>query len=170
MLQTRVRNLRATALVLACLAFCATNAQSAEGTSAHFLFLELQRAVHDDPSSPKTPARLFALGEYYFRMGNLAQAERSFHEAAGKAEADAQELLTRVYLAEIERMKTGDTQPEDLRRLKETLSNKRFFSVFGESNRYRWKSELSSDYELVEHVDRMEVYLNGSLFYTISLP
>ena len=167
-----VRKGRSLACVLACLAlFPAAHATDLHDSEHDFLFLQLQQSLRNEPASPENTARYFALGEYQFELKNFDEAERFFRRADGKT-SGMPALLTKVYLARIAGARDRRTQSVEARRLKQTLAGRHFFSVFGpdEKKQEVWTSLLKNRYTLDERVDRLEVYLNGSLFYTVSLP
>ncbi len=164
-----VRNGRLIACLLACLSMSlAAHAESASDPGRDFLYLELQQSLSKEPDSPKNPARFFALGEYQFGMKNFAAAERFFRKADEKASGELA-LFTKVYLARLAPYRSADDGAQ-ARHLKETLASRHFLSTFGKKKQETWTSILKNRYTLVEHVDRLEVYLNDKLLYTISLP
>jgi tetratricopeptide (TPR) repeat protein len=156
------------ALALACsTALPASPAFAADGTQ-DFLYLDLQRSVHEDPSSAQNPARFFSLGEYLFQMKSYEQAEAYFKRADAAALPTMAKLLKDVYLAEIARLGERDDSPE-ADNAREALSKRPYFSLNGKEKKRTWTSALKNRYEFRETVDRMEIYRNGAHFYTIVL-
>lgn len=131
-----------------------------------FLYLEIKRSLRESPSDFR---KHFAVGEYLFETGQLEQAAGSFRQAAPGGDPRL-DLLSSVYLAEIARLQKDPSAAERVRSLKDALARRRYVSLFGRTRTGRWASPLKNDYEMVERVDRLEVYLNGSLFYVLSLP
>jgi hypothetical protein len=156
--------MRSACLILSVFLFAAS-AQSAAAADKDFLYLDIQRSLRDKP----TPALLFGKAEYDFEMRHFAEAERDFRGSLAKA-APVQEIVARAYLAEIARLARGEEQSDELIRLKESLSKKKFVSAFGKIERRKWSSPLKNDYEVVEHVDSLEIRRNGELFYVVRLP
>lgn len=132
------------------------------------LFLEVQRSLREEPDSPFNDARRFAMGEYLFRAHNYGSAGKYFLALEGSSLDGPQALLSLVYLDQIARDAGSGT--EVLERLKKNLSDRRFFSPFGSEREELWVSPLKNQYRMVERVDCLEVYLNGSLFYRLELP
>ncbi len=157
-------------LVALCVILSASPSQSASDTDKDFLYLDIQRSLREEPASALRPARLFGAAEYVFDMKNYREAERLFREASSGKAPSLEALLAKVYLAEIARVARGEEKPVELAQLKESLSKKHFVSAFGKTERRNWSSPLKNEYELVEHVDSLEVYKNGALFYVVRLP
>ncbi len=149
---------------------CCLPASPVESAEQDFLFLEMERALREEPASPKTPARLFAVGEYLFDMKRFPEAADCFRKAEKKPLSAVQTFLSKVYLAEIARLVTGDTEPAELADIKESLAERNFFTMSGKTKKQVWRSLLHNRYEVVESVDRIDVYRNGSVFYVVSLP
>ena len=149
---------------------CCFPAIAVESAEQDFLFLETERALREEPTSPKTPARLFAVGEYLFDMKHFPEAADCFREAGKNPLSAAQTFLTKVYLAEIARLGDGETEPAELADLKDSLAKRNFFTMSGKTKKQAWKSPLHNRYEVVESVDHVDVYRNGSIFYVVRLP
>ena len=139
----------------------------AECADRDFLFLETERALREEPSSPKTPSRLFAVGEYLFDMKHFTEAEGFFRRVEQTPPSSAQGIVTAVYLAQIH---SADAENAALGALKNILASGKFFTMSGKTKKQKWESPLKNRYEIEEFVDRLEIRLNGSVFYVVRLP
>jgi hypothetical protein len=157
-------------LLLALSATPAYPADPADPAAVEFKFMEMRQRLRENPKSEEARVCLFALGEYYF-MRHMPQAACAyFKDLKPRVPGTPSEFLTAVYLLRCAQL-AQDTETAGLfeEQLKEALSSQQFFAVFRAARTHTWNSPLGNHYDFHEEVDRMEILLNGTLFYTIRL-
>jgi uncharacterized protein HemY len=135
-----------------------------------FAFLELNAMVREYPNDSRTPAASFALAEYYFEQLDYMEARKILEEILAKPSKSVTDLLAQIYLLKIAEATKSDTEKNEREeRLKEILSSKRFFMLFGKKATKKWSSPLGNRFKFAEAVDKMEIFRNDELYYTINL-
>ncbi|MBI4436873.1 MAG: hypothetical protein HY590_05655 [Candidatus Omnitrophica bacterium] len=136
-----------------------------------FAFMEYQALVRDFPEDPLAKEATFAIGEYYFKQHNTREAKSTFEKFIQEPTEGIQDLLAYVYLLQCARFSEHITSAKLLEhRLKEMFSTTEVFLAFEENRTKEWISPLGNRFQLREFVDRMEITLNDTPFYTINLP
>ena len=136
-----------------------------------FAFMEYRSLLEEHSEGPSAQEAAFAIGEYYFNQHNTREAKEAFERFDQEPAEEIPKLLVQVYLLLCARILKDDPTAEILEsRLKEVLSSKKLFLAFEENRVQVWTSPLGNRFELREFVDRMEISLNGSSFYSFSLP
>lgn len=170
--------------VFSALAFFATTAEADD--SAHsrlisarqsvrenpdFAFMDYTMLVHDYPESVEASEAAFGIGEYYFDRRNYSAAADAFKKFLSRSSGRVEELAGLAFLVKSAEL-AGDKElrgtAEDT--LKQRLSAKHFFMLFEDKRVQSWRSPFGRDLVIREFVDRLEVTLNGSPFYTAQLP
>ena len=160
----------AAAAVTTGLPFPAPASEEAWDTRTDFKFLELQRELRDDPRGPHSRANLFAVGEYYFHENDPEQAAEHFRRFGPSDPQDPEDLVAMVYLVRCAVLaKDVETASALEKKLQDALSSKHFFVSFDEKHVQPWNSPLGNRFDFRESVDRLEILINGSPFYTINL-
>ncbi len=136
-----------------------------------FAFLEYRALLKDHPESPAAADAAFGLGEYYFEMRNVAESAMAFQRLTVKPTDDVSQVLALTYLLKCAELSSDEQSIKTYRtQLKKSLASKKFLMLFGEGRKQQWNSPFENRFELKEFVDRMEIYRNGSPFYTIEIP
>jgi hypothetical protein len=160
-----------TALATVGFSLSAPASEEAWDARTDFKFLELQRELREDPHGPRAHADMFAIAEYYFHENDLESAAGFFRRLDLSSDfQDPETLVATAYLARCASL-AGDTGTAAAleKKLQEALSSKNFFASFDEKNVLSWTSPLGNRFDFRELVDRLEISINGSPFYTINL-
>lgn len=136
-----------------------------------FAFMEYRALLDEYPKDPSAREAAFAIGEYHFKQHNAHEAKRTFEMFDQETAEEIPKLIAQVYLLLCARLLKDDASLQALEsHLKEMLSSKKLFLAFEENRVREWTSPLGNHFELREFVDRLEIILNGTPFYAISLP
>ncbi len=139
--------------------------------AAHdFKFLELQRDLRENPNGPHAREDLFAIGEYYFQENNHNLASEYFRRFSPSKLNQPEDIIVTAYMVRCaDFMGDASTSDKLKRELEDMLSSHSYFASFNNDHSWSWKSPLGNRFDFRELVDRMEITLNGHLFYTINL-
>jgi len=137
-----------------------------------FAFMELRDLLRRYPEGPHVPQVEFGLAEYFFLQSNFAEARKAFSNCLSKiGEESTPRVLSQIYLLlcleKTDRVPAAKTL---LGQLKQKFSSQSFFIAFDDKRTHTWQSPLGIVYTLHEFVDRLEIYQNEKLFYTLNLP
>lgn len=156
------------AMVVFSLSFVLLSAPDSLAQTPEFRLIELEQQMRSHPADPSTPEgrlQLFALAEA--RFDSRLQSHRAIFESLDRREIlDAIDWLSLVYRL---KSQTDSFAPGLDTRLKEALASRSFFEVFDDKRVWRWQSPSGHQFEFRESVDRLEVYRDGLLFYTLQL-
>jgi hypothetical protein len=109
---------------------------------------------------------LFASAEYYFEIGDLADARLLFLRFVN----DYPEAQARPFaLAYLAKMARSQSQEDLARSLdKEIVISQQLVLLFREFKEFQYVSALNRKYRAVHFIDRIEFYRDGELFEQIS--
>lgn len=129
-------------------------------------FMSLHALVSVCPGSPRVPAALFSMGEYYFATGNLRDAAHAFFTILKQYPGEESIVFCYAYLLEISRKQKKDSQVKALTR---ALANaRRLVFVFADSKEVAYTSVLGTAYKAVYYMDKVDIYAHGEVFTSVS--
>lgn len=150
------------------LSFFLAQVSLAETLTPEFRLLELEREYRSDtpdPGKQEGRRKLFALAEARFD-NRLGTADELFVLLDRPALDEAADWLALVYRA---KLNESANAPALERRLRDAFSGRQFFAVFDSDRRWRWHSPLGHRFEFLETVDRLDIYRDDILFFTLQL-
>ena len=130
-----------------------------------FAFMKLSDYLKQNPDSVYAPQIKFAIIEYYFQTKNyrlaLEELEKYINEYPGKKNVVFAEAILYKTLSVYEK------ESPLLEKLKEAFFSKSIFLIFSESKTKSYTSLFNNYYEIVDYVDRVEVFKNKELLFEI---
>jgi len=141
-------------------------AKEARDGNADFAFMQFSEYLREHPQTLHTKDIKFAIAEYHLNVKSYRQAipllDKYLIDYAGDPRAVIAKVLLYKALSEFK------DDPWVAQNARETFFEKSVFLVFSESKVRRYKSLLNNDYEIIDYVDRVEVFRNGELFFKIT--
>jgi tetratricopeptide (TPR) repeat protein len=133
--------------------------------SPDFAFMRLSAYLRDNPGSAHTCEIRFALAEYYFQIKNYYDAfdELQYcieNDPKGKNAVFAYAMLYKI-------ISEYPNDAEVLLKLKERFFSKSLFLVFSDSKTKSYTSILNNRYDVVDYVDKIEVFKNNEAFLEV---
>lgn len=138
--------------------------QAAREGRTEAAFLHFNRLLNDFPDSEYMPQALFATGEYYFSIGDYYDARRNFDKLVNNyPEARLYAIAYLIKMAEEEGRKN------EAGKLKEGLIGWQQVSLlFRDFKEHSYTSPLNRNYQALNFIDKIEIYIDGGLFAKIS--
>lgn len=161
-------------LLLGCVSSCATlrpegdfNAfiKEIRRENADFAFMQLASYLREHPESAHVLDIRFALGEYYFQIRNYNDAIDELQYCIQSHPPDRNAVFAYAILYKI--VSGYQDDPETLQKLKERFFSKSLFLVFSESKTKSYTSILNNRYDIVDYVDKIEVFKNNEAFLEV---
>jgi hypothetical protein len=131
-------------------------------------FFELRRIARNDAKPLLTWKAQFGMGEYYFECRAMQDAEKCFiaylADKNFSSSKDVSLALAKLYLYKISHP-GSESLPEEIAQefFKEPL-----FLLFSEYKYQKYTSPLGHKYEVREYPQRVEVYIDGKPFQTLT--
>ncbi|MEW6075551.1 MAG: hypothetical protein AB1530_04500 [Candidatus Omnitrophota bacterium] len=133
--------------------------------NSDFAFMRLSAYLRDNPESAHANEIRFALAEYYFQIKNYNDA---FDELQYCIEANPKDKIAVFAYAMLYKIISQyQADPEALVRLKEKFFSKSLFLVFSDSKTKSYTSILNNRYDIVDYVDKIEVFKNNEAFLEV---
>ncbi|MCK4423215.1 MAG: hypothetical protein KAV18_04010, partial [Candidatus Omnitrophica bacterium] len=135
-----------------------------------FGLLKFNKVIEKYPDSPWTRMSIFSAAEIYVGLNCYNDAVKLWIRYMSDYPDNKETILAKIYLViTMTRMKgASEVEAEQfLEQLKKQIFSKPVFLGFKEYKKYVYKSAVKNKYELREYVDKIEVYLNGEIFYKI---
>jgi hypothetical protein len=140
--------------------------ESAREGDADSAFMSLHTLVSSYPDSPHAQDALFSIGAYYFDIGDLQDASRTFFNILKEYPAFRARLFCYAYLLEIAKKGKKDSQIKALEY--GLIDARRLIFVFTESKEYSYTSITGTAYKAVYRIDKVDIYAHGTLFTSVS--
>lgn len=134
---------------------------------ADFLFMQCRKIARESPKSDKGLEALFAMGEYYFLMGDYTHAKECFEEFLQLGKDKYQKLFTYVFLIKIAESQADNKSSKQL--LKDLMVLQKNFFVFKKSKQFTFKSPLNLRHRIVYSIEKTEFYVEGDRLAEIAL-
>lgn len=132
----------------------------------NFAFMNFDLLIRTCPGSPRIQAAHFSLGEYYFNEHNYRMATKEFSDFANTHTKDQESLIALAYLYKIAQLQ-GQKEAAEQCREKIATSHQTMF-IFKDSKSFRYASALQHRYELILHIDKINVTIDEKPFVEIS--
>lgn len=140
--------------------------EAARAGDLDYAFMYFQALVREYPESRHGQDALFAVGEYYFKMADYADANNVFIKLINTYPDSRGEIFALAYLLKIAESQDKADLAQDL--AEEIITSKRLILLFKDSKEYKYKSPLRKAYKAVYYMDKVNFYLDGELFVQIS--
>lgn len=137
----------------------------ARGGQMDFAHMEFRAILKDHPRSRFYSPALFAAGEYFFLMGNHAEARAAFQDYAARDPEASSKMIALAFLwkiADIEKDEAAAGQA-----VREIVNIKQVSLVFRKSQEYQYLSPMNQHYLAVVHIDHIDIFAGGKLFVEI---
>ena len=135
-----------------------------------FGLLKFKQVIEKYPDTPWARKSIFSAAEIYVGLNGYHDAVKLWIRYMSDYPDNKETMLAKVYLiVTMTRMK-GPSEVEAkqfLEQLKKQIFSSPVFLGFAEYKKYEYESAIKNKYELLEYVDKIEVYLNEELFYKI---
>lgn len=132
----------------------------------HFAFMYFRMLLRDFSESKYFKDALFAIGEYYFSIGDYYDAQEAFRKFIKDCPESEARPFALAYLFKIAEKQQREDLTEDLK--KRILKLKRLVLLFKDFEEYEYSSPLSKKYKAVYFIDRIEIYIDDGLFTKVS--
>ena len=119
-------------------------------------------AITEGKDNETTMKALFAIGEYYFLIGDYYDAERTFRQFVNDYPEEKGMPFALVYLFEIAKRQRRKNQAEDLK--KQILDLRQRVFLFKDFKEHKYLSPFAKKYRIIYFIDRLEVYIDNELF------
>lgn len=132
---------------------------------ADFAFMYFRMLLADFPESEFTEKALFAVGEYYFSLGDYQDAFRVFARFANSYPQSKARLFASAYYLELARKDEKKQLAKEIE--KEIIVYQQLSFLFRDFKEYKYKSLLFNSYTALYFINRIEFYINEELFTKI---
>ncbi|MDD5566309.1 MAG: hypothetical protein PHG31_05425 [Candidatus Omnitrophica bacterium] len=133
--------------------------------SPDFAFMRLSAYLRDNAESAHAAEIRFALAEYYFQIKNYNNAIDELQYCIEANQKSKIAVFAYVMLYKI--ISEHQTDAETLEKLKEKFFSKSLFLVFSDSKTKSYTSILNNRYDVVDYVDKIEVFKNNEAFLEV---
>lgn len=137
-----------------------------------FAFLSLTELLRETPDYRFAAEAKFAIAEYYFLRGNYTKALRELADFLTSSPDNELAVLAKSFLYNIItdlKWVQGEAAEELVEQIKLQFFSNPVFFIFSEFKEKSITSLLGNNYLLKEYVDKIEIYKNGKLFFSVSL-
>ncbi len=128
------------------------------------------RSMRRETQDPKRLAEIqFGIGECFFYQRAYFESLDAFRQHLKDCPEHKTAVFVKMYLAKtLSLLKTNTQEGEALKKeVEEFLYSVPLFLAFKECRKKSYKSIVGNVYELHEYVNRVEIYLNGEVFFKI---
>jgi len=139
--------------------------ESVQNGDIDFAFMYFHSLLDYAGASLYYEQALFATGEYYWRINDFYNAEKSFMDFIKHYPHSKGLPFAIVYLLRINREAQNREVASDLR--KKVIAFQQLSLLFSEFKELLYKSPLGLEYKALYFIDRVEIYINGELFEKI---
>jgi len=129
-------------------------------------FIHFSSLLRKFPHSGVAEPALFAIAEYYFLIGDLRDSEKSFNKFITDYPDSKARIFALFYLLRMAEKAEEQSLVEDLER--EIIGFRRASFLFRAFKNYAYTSALRRRHKALYFIDKIEFYVNGKLFTTIS--
>lgn len=140
--------------------------QAARQGKVDFAFMYFYRLLNDFPVSRYIDQAIFAVGEYYFSIGNKPDAIQVFNRLINNfPESEARPFAIAYLLNLVEKQGNG-VVAEKLK--KELIASKQLSLLFKEFEERKYTSPLNKNYRFLHFIDKVEIYIDDQLLAKVS--
>lgn len=166
-------------VVIGLLALCLASGCAAHSTRLHErfsrlrteeTFMKLREIVNNHPNSSQAEDAQFSIAEYYYYQKDYHDALIEFINFVKRYPNGNATIFAKLYLLKIYSVPRHDAEVEkslsmDIER---ELYSRPLFLLFSEYEKKSYTSPFGNIYEVHSFPEKVEVYLNGKSFYTIT--
>ena len=135
-----------------------------------FKFMELQQKLRKNPDGPQARNNVFAVAEYYFKQKSYFAAAKYFRRFLNLSPDNLQAVLAQAYLVRCAELSKDSGEIDTLKnQLRELFAKRSFVASFKDYRMHSWRSASGNLFKISEWVDRMEISMNETPFYTLKL-
>ena len=138
----------------------------AKAGQVDFAFMYFNELMRSYPESKYREQALFAVGEYYFRISGLREAEEAFRAFLDEYPDSKQRLYALAYLLNIAEKNQDEISVQGLK--KQIIDLQQVSFIFRETKDVVYQSALYQNYRAVIYIDKIEFYVEGELFAKVS--
>lgn len=141
-------------------------AQEGKAGNIDFAFLQLTDYLRENPDSIYAPHARFAICEYYLENKGYRDAIEHLTKYIIDYREEKNIVFARAMLYKI--LMEYKDEPQFVEKIKESLFSKSVFLIFSESKTKQYKSIFNNTYQIIDYVDKIEVFKNGQLILKIT--
>ena len=170
-LRVAVWQILAELFILCLICGCGAHSHSAVyGKKPEEIFMRLREIVNYRPDSPEAEDARFGIAEYFYYQKDYRDALIEFSKFIKKYPKGNATIFAKLYLLKIysdprHNVKIEKSLSMDIEK---ELYSRPLFLLFSEYEKKSYFSPLGNTYEVRSYTDKVEVYLNGSVFYTVT--
>ena len=133
--------------------------------SYDFAFMKLKQYLRKNPNSAHAAEVKFAIIEYYFETRNYRLAIEDLTKYITGYPKEKNTVFAQAILYRI--ISDYDEESPLLEKMRETFFSKSIFLIFSDSKTKSYTSLFDNDYEIVDYVDKIEIFKNKELLFEI---
>ncbi|MGE5308207.1 MAG: outer membrane protein assembly factor BamD [Deltaproteobacteria bacterium] len=128
-------------------------------------FMTFHTLVSSYPGSSYTEQAMFAMGEYYYGVGDYRDATNAFWGLLNQFPDSDSKVFCLAYLLEMARKEKKPT----VQSFEQALSDsQRLIFLFKDSKELKYGSIFSKAYKAVYHIDKLEIFVDDTLFTSVA--
>ena len=140
--------------------------EAASSGKKDLAFIHFDSLVSKFPNSRLSEHALFAIGEYYYAIADLRDSDKIFNEFIKSYPDSKAKIFALAYLLEMAKSENNKSQVEEIE--KEIMGLKRTSFLFKTLKNYKFTSALRVRHKAAYSVDKIEFFIDGKLFTTLS--
>jgi len=130
-----------------------------------FAYMKLKQYLRKKPNSAHVTEVKFAIIEYYFQTRNYRLAIEDLTKYITGYPNEKNTVFAQAILYKI--LSDYDEESPLLEKMRETFFSKSIFLIFSDSKTKSYTSLFDNEYEIVDYVDKIEVFKNKGLLFEI---
>ena len=130
-----------------------------------FAFSNLHFLTSLYPESKHYKPALFALGEYYYDIGDYYNASEKFNEILNIDPESEAKIFIKLYLIEIAKKRGRADRVNSLK--KEIVAYEQLSLLFRDFKEYLYISALMKNYKAIYYIDKIEFFIDEKPFSTL---
>jgi len=140
--------------------------QAARQGNVDFAFMRFYRLLNNFPDSKYIDQALFAVGEYYFLVGDHHDAIQAFNRLINEFPKSEAKPFAIAYLLNLANRQGNEVMAGALK--KELIASQQLSLVFKDFEERKYISPLNQSYRFLHFIDRVEIYIYDQLLSEIS--
>lgn len=129
-------------------------------------FMSFRELLTRFPGSPQAEEALFATGEFYFLIGDHADARAALIRLVTEYPRSKARIFALVYLLKIAEKQSPGALAENLR--KEIITSKQLVLLFRDFKEFLYLSPLARKHKATHFIDKVEFTIDGEPFAQIT--
>jgi outer membrane protein assembly factor BamD (BamD/ComL family) len=130
-------------------------------------FIDFRMLVHSYPDARQKPTAQLGLGEYHFSHHSFSLAAKEFKDFYNQYPKRQDSVIALAYLYKMAQMNGQNHLMEEYRQ--KIISSRQVAFIFKDSQSFRYVSGFQHKYEVVFYIDKIEVWVNGNFFVSVSI-